>query len=135
MRKGSSCFALIQFNDGDLQTQKFTLVFITIILFLINLYSSSFGTIIEDLLVSVFGGIIFGRNHQTSTLPRPPVNSLHNVHQLLFVLHGPVYLVVISRPKIDHDVFVSEEEHGGAGVVQLVHLIEIRNLQRKNTEN
>ena len=95
----------------------------------------SVDTIIQGLLVSVFGGIIFGRDHQTSPLPGPPVYSLHNVHQLLFVLHGPVNLVVVPRAQVDHDVFVPEEEHGGAGVVQLVHLIEIGNLQTNKTQN
>ena len=111
--------------------------FITIILILINLYSREgwYNIEIEDLLISVFGGIIFGRNHQTSSLPRPPVYSLHNVHQLLFVLHGPVDLVVVPRAQVNHDVFVPEEEHGGAGVVQLVHLIEIGNLQTNKTQN
>jgi hypothetical protein len=30
--------------------------------------------------------------------------------------------------QVDHDVLVAEEEHRGAGVVQLVHGVEVRHL-------
>jgi hypothetical protein len=46
----------------------------------------------------------------------------------LLVLHGPVDLVVVACAQIDHDVLVAEEEHDGAGIVQLVHLVEVRHL-------
>ncbi len=46
----------------------------------------------------------------------------------LLVLHGPVDLVVVAGAQIDHDVLVAEEEHDGAGIVELVHLIEVRHL-------
>ena len=48
------------------------------------------------------------------------MKSLQGKH--LFVLHGPIDLVVVSRAQINHDVLVTEEEHTGARVVQLVHL-------------
>jgi hypothetical protein len=46
----------------------------------------------------------------------------------LLVLHGPVDLVVVAGAQIDHDVLVAEEEHDGAGIVELVHLVEVRHL-------
>lgn len=49
---------------------------------------------------------------------------------LLLVVEGPRDLVVVSGAEIDHDVLVSEKEHHGAGVVQLVHIVEVRHLQR-----
>ena len=75
--------------------------------------------------VSVLGGIILRRYDQTSTFPGPAVDCLHNVYKLLGVLHGPVDLVVVSGAQINHDVFVAVEEHAGARVVQLVHLVEL----------
>jgi len=79
-------------------------------------------------LVSVFGGVVLGRDNQTSALPRTTVDGLHNVDQLLFILHGPVDFVVVSSSQIDHDVLVPKEEHYSTGVVQLVHLVEVRDL-------
>lgn len=103
--------------------------------------------------VSVFCGIILGGHHQTSSFSRSSINRLNNVYHLLLVLDDPVDLVVVTGAQIDHDVFVSgrektitklsqtgvrlillqrlhrappEKEHDGAGVVQLVHLVEIR---------
>ena len=61
-------------------------------------------------------------------LSLPPVHSLHYIHHLLRVLQGPVDLVVVACAKINHDVLVAVEEHEGARVIQLVHLIEVRNL-------
>ena len=58
-------------------------------------------------LVSVFGWVILGRHDQTSSLPGSPVDSLHDVNQLLLVLHGPVDLVIVTSSQVDHDVFVS----------------------------
>ncbi len=78
--------------------------------------------------VSVLCGVIFGRHNKTSSLPGSPVHGLDNVDHLLLVLHGPVDLVVIAGAQIDHDVLVPEEEHDRAGVVQLVHLVEVGHL-------
>ena len=82
--------------------------------------------------VSVLGGVILGRHDETAPLPRTPVHRLNNVHQLLLILHGPVDLVVVPRPQIDHDVLVAEEEHDGAGVVEFVHLVKVRHLRNIN---
>jgi len=62
-------------------------------------------------LVAVFGGVIFGSNDKTTTLPRAAVNSLDNVDELLLVLESPIDLVVVASAQIDHDVLVPEEEH------------------------
>ena len=45
---------------------------------------------------------------------------LDNVDELLLVLHRPLDLVVVARSQVDHNVLVTEEEHDGARVVQLV---------------
>jgi len=79
-------------------------------------------------LVSVFGGVILGRNNETAAFSRSAVNRLANVDHLLLVLHGPVDLVVVTGAQIDHDELVPEEEHGGARVVQLVHLVKVRHI-------
>lgn len=49
--------------------------------------------------------------------------------RLLLVVEGPGDLVVVTGAEIDHDVLVSEEEHHGAGVVQLVHVVEVGHLR------
>ena len=81
-----------------------------------------------DFLVAVLGGVVLWSDHQTAAFPGAPVNSLHDVDELLLVLQGPVDLVVVSCPEIDHDVLVPEEEHHRRRVVQLVHGVEIRDL-------
>ncbi len=78
--------------------------------------------------IAVLGGIVLGRNHKTSSLPCSSINSLHNVNEFLLVLESPVDLVVIPSTQIDHDVLVPEEEHDGAGVVKLIHRVEVRYL-------
>lgn len=77
----------------------------------------------------VFGGIVLGCDHETSSLACTPVHRLYDVNEFLLVCHGPVDLVIVTRPKIDHDVLVSEEKHNRARIVQLVHRVEIRHLR------
>ena len=79
--------------------------------------------------IFIFGGVVLGRNDQTTTFACSSVHRLNNIYEFLFVCQGPVDLVVVTRPKIDHDVLVSEEEHDSARIVQLVHSIEIRHLR------
>ncbi|KAJ0895683.1 hypothetical protein HanPSC8_Chr09g0403331 [Helianthus annuus] len=62
-------------------------------------------------LVAVLGGVIFGCNYQPTSLPGPTVDSFNNVYELLFVLHGPVDLIVVTSTEINHDMFVPEKEH------------------------
>lgn len=71
-------------------------------------------------LVPVLGGVIFWRHHQTPTLSCSSVDGLYDVDHFLLVLQGPIDFVIVSSAQIDHDVFVAEEEHHGAGIVQLV---------------
>mmetsp|Transcript_43079 Transcript_43079/g.97981 ORF Transcript_43079/g.97981 Transcript_43079/m.97981 type:complete len:208 (+) Transcript_43079:118-741(+) len=79
--------------------------------------------------VLVLGRVVLGRDDETPAFPGATVDNLHNVDELLLVLQRPVDLVVVTRPKIDHDVLVSEEEHDGGGVVKLVHGVEVRHLR------
>jgi len=50
---------------------------------------------------------------------------------LLLVVERPGDLVVVSGSKVDHDVLVAEEEHDGARVVQLVHVVEVGHLSER----
>lgn len=72
--------------------------------------------------------VILGANYQTSALLGAPKYGLKNVDELLLVVKNPVQFVVVTGAKIAHYVFVAEEEHDCAGVVQLVHGIEIGDL-------
>jgi len=74
--------------------------------------------------------VVLRADHQTPALLGAPVHRLDNVDKLLLILKHPVELVVVARAKITHDVFVAEEEHDGARVVQLVHGIEVGDLER-----
>lgn len=58
-----------------------------------------------------------------------PVNCLHNINEFLFVIHGPVNFVVISRPQINHDMLVAKEKHNCAWIIEFVHCVEIWYLQ------
>jgi hypothetical protein len=78
--------------------------------------------------VAVFGGVVLWSNHQTTALAGTPVDGLHDVNEFLLILQGPVDLVVVSCPKINHDVLVPEEEHHRRWIIQLVHGVEVRNL-------
>ncbi|PWA34507.1 hypothetical protein CTI12_AA618410 [Artemisia annua] len=64
-----------------------------------------------DELIMVLVGVIFGSNDQITTLPSSTVDCFKNVDELLFVLHFLVDLVVFTSTKINHDMFVPEEEH------------------------
>jgi hypothetical protein len=56
-------------------------------------------------------------------------NDFDDVDQLLLVIEAPVDVVVVARAEIHHEVFVAVEEHDSDGVVQLVHLVEVRDLR------
>lgn len=75
-------------------------------------------------LIAVFRGIVLGGDDQTPALASSTEDHA-NVDELLFIRHGPVDLVVVPCTQIDHDVLVAEEEHDSAGVVQLVHRVEV----------
>lgn len=74
--------------------------------------------------------VILRTDYQTSALLCTPEHRLKDVDELLLVVQHPVQFVVVSGTEIAHDVFVAEEEHDCAGVVQLVHCVEIGDLQR-----
>ena len=57
-------------------------------------------------LVLVLGAVVLGAHHDTSALDCTTVDDLDDVNELLLVCQGPVDLVVVTGPKIDHDVFV-----------------------------
>lgn len=67
-------------------------------------------------------------DYETASLLCASVDGLDNIDELLLVLKNPVELVIVSRSEITHYVLVAEEEHDGARVVQLVHLVEVRDL-------
>lgn len=67
-------------------------------------------------LISVFRRIILGRHHQTPSFSGSSIHRFYNVNHLLFVLHGPVDLVVVSGSQINHDVFVSGKQKRGGNV-------------------
>lgn len=71
-------------------------------------------------LISIFSGIIFRGDNQTSTFPRPPIHCLNDVNHFLFVFQSPVYLVVVSSAQIYHDVLIPKEEHHCTWIVQLI---------------
>lgn len=83
--------------------------------------------------VSVPRAVVLRADHQTSALLRSPVNRLDNVNEFLLILQHPVELVVVTGAEIAHHVLVAEEEEDGAGVVQLVHGIEIGDLHLWST--
>ena len=67
-------------------------------------------------------------DHQTSSLLGAAIDGLEDIDELLLVLQDPIELVVVAGSEIAHDVLVAEKEHDGAGVVQLVHLVEVGDL-------
>lgn len=77
---------------------------------MLHILSNCEGIIIAQTSVSVFGGVVFRGHHKTSSFPRPSVDGLNNIYHLLFVFHGPVYFVVVTSAKINHDVFVPETD-------------------------
>lgn len=82
-------------------------------------------------LVSVFCGIILWRHYKTSALSCASIDCLNNVYELLHILHCPVDFVVVTCSQVNHDMFITVEEHARAGVVQLVHFVKVWNLKRK----
>lgn len=70
------------------------------------------------LLVSVSGGIILGTDDETATLFGSSVDGFDDIDELLFIFEDPVEFVVVSGTEIAHHVFISEEEHDGARVVE-----------------
>jgi hypothetical protein len=80
-------------------------------------------------LVLVLGGVVLGRDDESSSLAGAAVDGLHDIDHLLLVSDRPVDLVVIAGRQVHHDVAVAEEEHDGALVIELVHGVEVGNLR------
>lgn len=72
--------------------------------------------------------LTLGTDDQTTTLLRALVDGLDDVDQLLLVLQYPIQLVVVTRSKITHHVFIAVEEHDRHRIVELVHGVEIGDL-------
>jgi hypothetical protein len=68
-------------------------------------------------LVPITCRVVFRADHQSPTLFGSSVDGLYDVDELLLILKHPVEFVVVSRPKITHHMFVSEEKHDCHGVV------------------
>jgi len=83
-------------------------------------------------LVTVLGGVVLWSNHQTTALPSTPIPSLYNVNKLMLVLQGPIDLIVVSCPKINHDALASEEEHHCRLIIQFIQGVKVRNLSYIN---
>lgn len=75
----------------------------------------------------------FRGDNETPPFACTSVHDLDDVNELLLVIHSPVDLVIVTCPKIYHDVLVSEEEHACARVVQFVHRIEGSHLYQKQS--
>ena len=70
-------------------------------------------------------GVILGAIDQAPPLARAlPDDGQDHLHLALVVEH-PVDLVVVAGAEVAHHVLVAVEEHDGALVVQLVHLVEV----------
>ena len=67
-------------------------------------------------------------NYKTPALLGAAVDGLDDVDQLLLVLQHPVELVVVSGAEVAEHVLVAPEEEDGAGVVELVHAVEVGHL-------
>ena len=72
--------------------------------------------------------LTLGANNETPALLGAAVDGLDDVDQLLLVLKDPVELVVVAGTKIAEHVLVAPEEENGAGVVELVHAVEVGDL-------
>lgn len=83
-------------------------------------------------LISVARRVIFWGDDQTATLGCTSIDSFDNVDQLLLVVHCPIYLIVVTSAKIDHNMFVPIKEHHCTWVIQLIHLVEVRNVSDIN---
>lgn len=72
----------------------------------------------KTVLISISGRVVLGTDDQTTAFLGALVDGLGDVDELLFIFEDPVDLVVVSGAAVDHDVFVAEEKHDGAGIVQ-----------------
>lgn len=64
------------------------------------------------------GGIILGTDDETATLFGSSIDGFNNVDEFLFIFEDPIEFIVVSGTEIAHHVFISEEEHDGARIVE-----------------
>lgn len=76
-------------------------------------------------LILLSSGVIFGADDEASTLTCASVDDFHDINEFLTLCNGPVDLVIVAGTKVDHDMLVAVEKHGGARVVQFVHLVKV----------
>ena len=79
-------------------------------------------------LVPVSGGVVLGRDDQTTALLRTFVDGFDDINELLLVFEDPVEFVVVASTEITHHMFVAEEEHESDRIIELVHLLEVGDL-------
>ena len=53
--------------------------------------------------------LTFRGDHEAPSFARPPVHRFDDVDEFLLVVQRPVYLVVVSRAQVDHDVLREEK--------------------------
>jgi hypothetical protein len=96
----------------------------------INLVTSSYLNPVQTwaVLITVARGVVLWTDDQTTALFGTAVDGFDNVDELLLVFKDPVQLVVVACSEITHYVLVAEEEHDGARVVELIHLVEVGDL-------
>ena len=87
---------------------------------------------VSTALISVLCRVVLRRYHKTSALALR-VHDLHDIDEFLFIVHGPVDLVVVARSQVNHDVLISEEKHYCARIIKLIHRVEIGNLADVHT--
>ena len=64
----------------------------------------------QESSILVLRRVVLRRDDQPPTLPSAPIDCLDDVDQLLSIIHGPVDLVVISRPKVHHNVLKCDNQ-------------------------
>lgn len=70
-----------------------------------------------DVSVAISEGEISRSDHQSFSFSCTPVDDLAYIDEILRFTQHPVDFVVITRPRVDHDVLVAIEEHEGERVV------------------
>ena len=75
--------------------------------------------------IAISQRIIFWCNNQSFSFPSSPVDDLADINEVLRFFENPVDLIIISCAGIDHDVFVSVEEHECHLIIELIHGVEI----------
>lgn len=81
--------------------------------------------ILESESISISKRIVLGRNHQSLSFSGSFVDHFAYIYQVLRLFEDPGDLIIVSSARIDHDMFVSVEEHESKWIKELVHLVEV----------